>query len=111
MNFLENIKKALFDPRFRQRNQGRGMPLGQTLVNDRDLVELVERFEGLDLDMRAIVLDKREDCDNQKLGNLIRQMWHNNGKNSDEVLFIFSGVIKKLLEEERLKQPKYTHKY
>lgn len=104
MNFLLRIKAELFDPKARQ---CRGLHPSKTGVETRDLIKLVDHFESLDADIRAIALDKRTDCDNQKLDNLIRQMWHRNGKDSDEILFTFSDTIKKLIDEERRKKPRF----
>ena len=107
MNFLERIKRDI-----QSTNSARANPYrDKELVNAKALHELIAHFERLDADFRVNELSKRPDNDYQLLDALIHKLWHNNGKNADQVMHVFSKSLAKLLDEKINNTPRYEPKH
>lgn len=107
MIWLERIKTALFDDCYR-----RGVPRGKVVVDESDLLHLLGSFESVDAELRLLNAVERGEYVNSShlLDMHIRKMWKSDGQSADQIMFVFSNVIKELLAEKernapRLKKP------
>jgi len=94
MNFLQRIKSQINDPRQIQGSHQ------FTRVDYSALAELVDHFESVDAQFRALH-DERDT--RQNLRNAITAMFHEKGRNSEEVLVLIMDTLQPLIEE-KLKQ-------
>ena len=106
MNFLQQLKRDIHP-----RNYSRHRDPEKEVVHAKSLHELIARFERLDADFRVSELSKRPDNDYQLLDALIHKLWHNNGKNSDQVMHVFSKSLAKLLDEKINNTPRFEPKH
>ena len=106
MNFLQQIKRDID-----RTNSARANPYrDKELVHAKALHELIAQFEKLDTDFRVSELSKRPDHDYQLLDALIHKLWHDNGKNADQVMHVFSKSLAKLLDEKINNTPRFEPK-
>ncbi len=106
MNFLKQIKRDVA-----RTNSGRASPYrDKELVNAKALHVLIAQFEKLDTDFRVNELSKRPDSDYQLLDALIHKLWHDNGKNADQIMHVFSKSLAKLLDDKINNVPRYEPK-
>lgn len=106
MNFLQQIKRDID-----RTNSARANPYrDKELVNAKALHELIAQFEKLDTDFRVSELSKRPDHDYQLLDALIHKLWHDNGKNADQVMHVFSKSLAKLLDDKINNIPRFEPK-
>lgn len=107
MNFLQQIKRDID-----RTNSARANPYrDKELVHAKALHELIAQFEKLDADFRVSGLSKRPDNDYQLLDALIHKLWHNNGKNADQVMHVFSKSLAKLLDDKINNTPRFEPKH
>lgn len=102
MDFLKQIKRDIHP-----RNYSRHRDPEKEVVHAKSLYELIARFEQLDADFRVSGLSKRPDHDYQLLDALIHKLWHDNGKNADQVMHVFSKSLAKLLDEKINNTPRF----
>ena len=107
MDFLKQIKRDIH-PRNNSRRSHRDTE--KEVVHAKSLYELIARFEQLDADFRVSGLSKRPDHDYQLLDALIHKLWHDNGKNADQVMHVFSKSLAKLLDEKINNTPRFEPK-
>ena len=107
MDFLKQIKRDIH-PRNNSRRSHRDTE--KEVVHAKSLYELIARFEQLDADFRVSGLSKRPDHDYQLLDALIHKLWHDNGKNADQVMHVFSKSLAKLLDEKINNPPRFEPK-
>lgn len=106
MNFLQQIKRDID-----RTNSARANPYrDKELVHAKALHELIAQFEKLDTDFRVSELSKRPDHDYQLLDALIHKLWHDNGKNADQVMHVFSKSLAKLLDDKINNTPRFEPK-
>lgn len=96
MNFLAQIKKDISPY-----NRGRIRDPSKELVDARSLHQLIDSFERMDAELRFLALSKRPDSEGELLHSLLFKIWHDNGKNSEQLLLIFSDVLKKMMHENK----------
>ena len=108
MDFLKQIKRDIH-PRNNSRRRHREPE--KEVVHAKSLYELIARFEQLDADFRVSGLSKRPDHDYQLLDALIHKLWHDNGKNADQVMHVFSKSLAKLLDEKINNTPRFEPKH
>ena len=104
MDFLKRIKTALFDEHCRYQ---RGMPRGKTIVDSRDLIILLEHFESLDSKARSNYPSAEAAPLEQRLNWIIKEMWHQNGKQADQIMMVFSQLIADLVNEKMQQIPRF----
>lgn len=106
MGFLQRIKRDIA-----RTNSGRASPYrDKELVNAKALHVLIAQFEKLDTDFRVNELSKRPDSDYQLLDALIHKLWHDNGKNADQIMHVFSKSLAKLLDDKINNTPSFEPK-
>lgn len=102
MDFLKQIERDIHP-----RNYSRHRDPEKEVVHAKSLYELIARFKQLDADFRVSGLSKRPDHDYQLLDALIHKLWHDNGKNADQVMHVFSKSLAKLLDEKINNTPRF----
>ena len=75
----------------------------KTVVNTRDLIALVENFETLDADARAMYPGEREANINQQLSYAIIATYHHS-KNTEYTLMTIMDTLIPLMEENQKMQ-------
>lgn len=105
MSFLQQIKRDI-NPRTPRRHRDPE----KELVHAKSLHELTDHFEQLDDVFRASGLSNRPDHDYALLDALINKLWHNNGKNADQIMHVFSKSLAKLLDEKINTTPSFEPK-
>lgn len=101
MNFLEQIKEKLDSPRNRA-----GMR-DQVTVNTRALRELIHHFERLDSDARSEHYRLAGAPPEQQLSEIIKTVYHKQGRNSEITLLIIMDTLTPLIEAKRKEIPEY----
>lgn len=101
MNFLERIKEELDNPRNRA-----GMR-DQAAVSTRALRELIHHFEQLDSEARAEHNSRAGAPLEQQLSEVIKAVYHKQGRNSGITLLIIMDTLIPLIEAERKEIPEY----
>lgn len=96
-NFLTRIKDLLKPSNINRS----GMPRGKVIVDERDLIELVSDFERVDSDMRLYHHFYKDNSDNYTLlRSAIVQMWHRDGKNPENIMYVFTDELRRLTKEK-----------
>jgi hypothetical protein len=97
MSFLKHIKRDMNDP-----YNYRGLPKNKIMVDYNDLKRLLECFEQLDNEKRAInaFYNKENYGLDYVLSEVIKGLYHQKGKNSEVVLLVIMNTLKPLIEEK-----------
>ena len=93
MSFIKRIKRDLD---FNERRYGRRE---QTLVDSRSLRELIDNFEALDSEARALYPAGRSDELTNQLHHAVEAVFHRNDKNAEITLMVIMGALMPLMEE------------
>jgi len=94
-NFLHNIKMYIQRP-----PHGYSAPPGYTILPTQDLEELVRHFEALDATARAEDSGRHKENIRNHFADVIKELWHYNGRRADSIMFIFSDVLSRLTQEK-----------
>ena len=83
------------------------MPRGKTIVDSRDLNVLLENFESLDSKFRSTDPYSEVAPIEQRLNWIIEEMWHQNDKQADQIMMVFSQSIAGLVKEKLQQIPRF----
>lgn len=98
MNFLQRIKDNLNDYR---NNHGRRQ---QVIVDTSALRELIDRFEDLDTECRALHPKARNQAIEKQLHDTINAVYQKQGKNAETTLMLIMDTLRPLMEERHKQQ-------
>ena len=104
MNFLKQIKEDLNNPRNRH-----GMR-DKVLVDVKSLRELIDNFESMDAEYRALHPDSRMLTINHQLHQMIEAAYQKQGKNAETTLMLIMDTLRPLMEEKH-KELEAMHRF